>query len=80
MPDGEVEGDGATHAEAEDVGLGDVLVLEQAHHIGGQIGAGERPVDVTVRPSCSSNSGVPPAPWISWYIWRPFTLWSPLDR
>jgi hypothetical protein len=46
MPDGEVEGHGATHAEPEDVGLGDVQVPEQAHHIRGQVGTGERPVDV----------------------------------
>jgi hypothetical protein len=44
--DGEVEGNGATHAEPEDVGLGDVQLPEQAHHIGGQGGTGQRPVDV----------------------------------
>src|ERR671913_1578258 len=47
MLDGEVEGDGATHAVPEDVGLRDVQVPEQAHHIGRQVGTGERPVDVT---------------------------------
>ena len=46
MLDGQVEGDGATHAEPKDVGLRDVQVPEQAHHIGGQVGAGERPVDI----------------------------------
>jgi hypothetical protein len=45
--DGEVEGDGATHAVPEDVGLRDVQVPQQAHHVGGQVRTGERPVDVT---------------------------------